>query len=230
MKETIVADITKPKSRRCLYHFTRIKNLPAMAHFDTLFSSYMLNPVLPGERRTSALNAIYKEHAITINAHLRIPDSMIDPSTSQEQFRACIDRHVFFWPTLKDCQKMLATYTRREPHEGFAVLEFDASALLLAHYSEVKLSKYDSGSSPRYPKSCSYKKSPEMFLPLNSYKTVKNHLVPTKASEIREVVVEDQVTLISHYLRAVYADHREAIPARWESLVKPLANLQQENM
>ncbi len=136
----------------------------------------------------------YDRHLITINAHLCIPESMLEPDFTLEQFRAYLDRHVFFWPTRRDCQKMLSTYTRREPEEKFAVLSFDAASLLLDHYDAVKLSKYDSGSSPRYPKHCSYKKSPNMFVDLDHYKIKVNGNVPTKASEIREVLIENRLT------------------------------------
>jgi hypothetical protein len=59
------------------------------------------------------------------------------------------------------------------------------------------LSKYDSGSSPRFPTHCSYKKSPSMFLPLSEFKSIMNNTVPVKASEIREVLIEDQVNNVS---------------------------------
>ncbi|WP_141335641.1 MULTISPECIES: hypothetical protein [unclassified Paenibacillus] len=226
MKEAVITAITKATSRKSLYHFTRVRNLPAIAHFDALLSSYNLNPHGAGERRSEAKEVNYHEYSVTINAHLRIPDSMIDAETTQEQFRACLDRHVFFWPTLKDCQKMMDTYTRREPDERFAILEFDAYFLLLEHYSAVKLSKYDSGSSPRFPTLCSYKKSPDMFLPLNGFKIILNNIVPTKASEIREVLIEDQVINVSKYLRAVYVDNCKVIPECWRDRAKPLADLQ----
>jgi hypothetical protein len=221
MKDAAVIAVTTTSTRKYLYHFTRVKNLPAIAHLDALYSSYTINPNLAGQRRTEPKEVGYHNYLVTINAHLKIIDSMIDPSTTQEQFRACLDRHVFFWPTLKDCRKMMETYARREPDEGFAVLEFDAYSLLLDHFSAVKISKYDSGSSPRFPAKCSYKKSPAMWLPLNRFRTVVNNTVPTKVSEIREILVENQVTRVSQYLRAVYTDSFEAVPECWGALVKP---------
>jgi hypothetical protein len=151
---------------------------------------------------------------------------MIDPSSTQEQFRASIDRHVFFWPTLRDCRKMLDTYSRREPDEDFAILVFDARSFLSEHYDSVKLSKYDSGSSPRYPNKCSYRKSPEMHLPLNSFKSLASNLVPVTASEIREVLIENGAYHLSKHLRGVYADNIQLIPDRWKDLAKPLALLE----
>ncbi|SFM17884.1 hypothetical protein SAMN03159341_11958 [Paenibacillus sp. 1_12] len=222
----IVAAITKAKGRKSLFHFTRASNLLAIAHLDMLLSSTTIHPHDSGERRLEARNVNFHEYSITINAHLKIVDSMMDAATSQEQFRACLDRHVFLWPTLKDCQKMIQTYARREPNERFAVLEFDAYSLLLEHYSAVRLSKYDSGSSPRYPAHCSYKKSPDMFLPLECFKTIISNTVPAKASEIREVLIEDRVMGVSKHLRTVYIDNREDMPEFWRSLMKPLANLQ----
>ncbi|BBH19723.1 hypothetical protein Back11_10680 [Paenibacillus baekrokdamisoli] len=224
-KDAIITAITKAKGRKSLYHFTRVRNLPAIAHFDSLLSSYNINPHFAGERRSEAKEVNYDEYLITINAHLRIPDSMIAAACTQEQFRAYLDRHVFFWPTIKDCQKMLDSYTRREPDEGFAILQFDAYSLLLEHYSAVKLSKYDSGSAPRFPKHCSYKKSPEMFLPLNGFKRIMNNTVPTKASEIREVLIEDQVIKLSKYLRSVYVDNCNVVPECWRDLAKPQARI-----
>src|SRR4051812_9967162 len=112
LKEDILVDITKSKGRKFLYHFTRVRNLAAIAHFDALMSSKHLNPELVGERRTEARLVNYQSYAITINAHLRIKETMFDPSVTQEQFRDCLDRHVFFWPTERDVLKMLDTYTR----------------------------------------------------------------------------------------------------------------------
>ncbi|MFD0694728.1 DUF7002 family protein [Paenibacillus sp. GCM10027628] len=226
MRYDVIAAITKPKSRKSLYHFTRVRNLPAIAHFDALFSSYKVNPHFEGERRPEAREVAYAEYSITINAHLKIHESMIDTATTQEQFRAYLDRHVFFWPTLKDCRKMMETYARREPEEAFAVLEFDAFSLLMEHHRAVKLSKYDSGSSPRFPNRCTYKKSPEMFLPLEYFKSILNKTVPANASEIREVLIEEQVINVSKYLRAVYVDNCKAIPECWSELAKPQADLQ----
>ncbi|OCT14190.1 hypothetical protein A8709_25490 [Paenibacillus pectinilyticus] len=168
---------------------------------------------------------VHEGQTIILNAHLRIPDSMIDPSTTQEQFRASIDRHVFFWPTLRDCLKMLDTYARREPGEGFAVLKCDAQSLLLDHYDSARLSKYDSGSSPRYPNNCTYKKSQDMFLPVDSFQEINKHLVPTKASEIKEVLIEGKVSHLSKYVEEVYADDVQRVPERWRELTQPLQDL-----
>ncbi|MCY9668495.1 hypothetical protein M5X11_26810 [Paenibacillus alginolyticus] len=225
MKDAVVTTITKAKGRKHLFHFTRVRNLPAIAHFDQLLASYKISPVFTGDRRLKPEKVSYHEYSITLNAHLRIANSMIDTSTTQEQFRACLDRHVFFWPTLRDCKKMMDTYARREPDEEFAVLEFDAHALLSDHYSTVKLSKYDSGSSPRFPTRCSYKKSLDMFLPLDEFKIVWNNLVPTKASEIREILIEGQVNRVSTYLKTVYVNKSEDVPESWRMLTHPLSEL-----
>ncbi|MBP1989803.1 DUF7002 family protein [Paenibacillus eucommiae] len=226
---TIVPLITKAKSRKSLFHFTRVRNLQVVADLDALLSSYQINPDSEGERRLKAVEVNYEGHSITINAHLRISDLVMDAATTLEQFRAFLNRHVFFWPTLKDCQKMISTYARREPHEKFAVLEFDASSLISEHYPAVKLSKYDSGSSPRFPTRCSYKKSLDMFVPLNRFKTLVNNTVPTKASEIREVLIEDKVVNVSKYLQAVYVDYYEDAPACWRIIVRPLEDLRKMN-
>jgi hypothetical protein len=226
MNENIVSAVIRPKGRRSLFHFTRAANLPVMAHFDAMMSSFRLNPSDTGkERRLQPSTVAYGGQAVTINAHLRIADRMMEQGTTQEEFRHVLNRHVFFWPTLKDCRMMMDTYGRREPEGSFAVLELDAGALLSGHYSAVKLSKYDSGSSPRFPASCSYRKSPDMFLPLDSFMARADHTVPVKASEIKEVLVEDMVTELTKYLLAVYADRREDVPERWRLLFKPLANL-----
>lgn len=225
MSDAVVTTITKAKSRKHLFHFTRARNLPAIAHLDKLLSSNKINPISTGERRLKPEQVSYHEYSITLNAHLRIANSMIDAATTQEQFRACLDGHVFFWPTLRDCKKMMDTYVRREPDEAFAVLEFDAYALLSEQYSNVKLSKYDSGSSPRFPTRCSYKKSLDMFLPLDEFMIKSNNFVPTKASEIREILIEGQVTGVSKYLLSVYVNKWEDVPESWRSLTQPLANL-----
>lgn len=226
MKEQIIAAMTKSQGRKSLFHFTRAANLQVMAHFDALMSSFRLNPSDTGkERRLHATTVAYGGHEVTINSHLRIADSMMEEGTTQEEFRHILNRHVFFWPTVRDCRMMMETYGRREPEGSFAVLELGAAALLSGHYSAVKLSKYDSGSSPRFPASCSYRKSPAMFLPLDSFMARTDHTVPVKASEIKEVLVEDEVTELSRYLLAVYADRREDVPERWRRLFKPLSGL-----
>ncbi|TNJ67708.1 hypothetical protein FE784_02815 [Paenibacillus hemerocallicola] len=225
MREDIVAAITKTTNRRSLFHFTRADNLLAIARLDSLLSSSRIDPGLTGERRLQAMKVTSDKYSITINAHLKIPDIMMDASITQEQFRTCLDRHVFFWPTLKDCRKMMDTYARREPEERFAVLEFDAYFLMTGHFSAVKLSKYDSGSAPRFPKTCSYRKSLEMFLPLDQFKLVSGSIVPTKASEIREVLIEDRVMNVSDYLQAVYVDRCEDAPMLWRKWIRPLAEL-----
>jgi hypothetical protein len=224
MSDDRAAAITKATSRKSLFHFTRASNLPAIAQLDMLLSSFKLNPEFAGERRLKAMKLKHKQHSVTINAHLKISDSMIDAAITQEQFRACLDRHVFFWPTIKDCQKMMGSYARREPGERFAVLEFDAYSLLSAHYSAVKLSKYDSGSSPRFPTRCTYKKSLDMFIPLDRFQHVWNNTVPVKASEIHEVLIEDRVSHISSYLRAVWIDQGGEIPDCWRGLERPLSD------
>ncbi|MEK8127259.1 hypothetical protein WMW72_04965 [Paenibacillus filicis] len=226
--DVLIAAITKSKNRKFLYHFTRAANLPAIAHFDALWSSGVLYPEGAGERRTGARQVRYRDYVMTINAHLRILDSMLDDSTTQEQFRSTLDQHVFLWPTLRDCRKMMETYARREPEEAFAVLEFDAFTLLAEHASHVKLSKYDSGSSPRFPKLCMYKKSPDMFLPLSEFKTVLRQAVPAKASEVREVLIEGQVRQLSRHLRSVYVQSGTDIPERWMGLAKSWSELMRE--
>lgn len=227
MSSTVVTTITKAKGRKSLFHFTRARNLPTIAHFDALWSSNQIDPLGTGKRRLKAMEVSKGEYAFTINAHLRILDRLFDAATTQEQFRSYLDRHVFLWPTLRDCQKMMASYARREPDERFSVLEFDAFSLISELYSTVKLSKYDSGSSPRFPNRCSYKKSLDMFLPLHSFKIIVNNLVPTKASEIREVLIEDQIRNVSTYLKAVYVEHCEDAPECWRDLVRPLTDLRE---
>ncbi|GAA3401517.1 DUF7002 family protein [Paenibacillus hodogayensis] len=223
MNDTMAAAITRSPNRKLLYHFTRASNLPAIAYADALLASARFSPSAAGERRLRPVAAKLEQYPVTLNAHLRIADSMIDASTTQEQFRAALDRHVFLWPTRPYCQKMIDTYTRREPDERFAILELDASSLLADHYSAVKLSKYDSGSSPRFPALCSYKKSPAMFVPLGLFGTAVNATVPVKPSDIREVLVEDRVAGISRYLRSVYVDRCEDAPEKWRCLARPLA-------
>ncbi|OPA73266.1 hypothetical protein BVG16_29755 [Paenibacillus selenitireducens] len=226
MRETIIATITKTNNRTSLYHFTRASNLQAIVHFDALFASNKIHPWSIGERRAEPIQVNYQDYAITINSHIKIPDVMIDPANTQEQFRACLDQHVFFWPTLKDCRKMMDTYARREPEERFVVLEIDAYSLLFDYYPVVKITKYDSGSSPRFPARCSYKKSRDIFLPLQHFKSIVNNTVPTKASEVREVLIEEQVHNLSKYILAIYIEDIEDIPACWRGLGKPIADLQ----
>ncbi|MGO4272098.1 hypothetical protein AB4Z22_20040 [Paenibacillus sp. TAF58] len=115
---------------------------------------------------------------------------------------------------------MLEIYSRREPDEAFAILQLDAHSLLWDFYDTVKLSKYDSGSSPRYPTRCSYKKSLQMFLPLDQFEIERGNDVPSKPSEIREVLVEGKVPNLSRYLQAVYCQNMQEIPKRWRKDVQ----------
>jgi hypothetical protein len=220
MTDSRISAITKPKGRKVLYHFTRVSNLPLIARFDALFSSHHLHPHGTGERRSKPIIVAYEDLVMTLNVHLRIPDSMIDPSTTQEQFRAALDRNVFFWPTLRDCQKMIETYARREPEEAFAVMTFDAYSLISNHASSVFLSKYDSGSSPRFPTNCSYRKSEAMFLPLHQFQLVLNQLVPAKSSEIKEVLIEEKVEGVSKDLLAIYVKEAASVPEKWRALTR----------
>ncbi|MDR6879816.1 DUF7002 family protein [Bacillus sp. 3255] len=217
-----IADmITRAGSRKSLFHFTRASNLLAIAAENTLGSSHWLDPGQAGERRVQPESIRHQGYRITINAHLRIAESMMEAGTTLEQFRAHLDRHVFFWPTRKDCQMMIDTYSRREPEEAFAVLELDARSMFIANHSSVKLSKYDSGSSPRFPHRCSYRKSLAMFLPFQQFGTVTNPLVPAKPSEIKEVLMENKVTGISSFLKALYVNHSDTLPENWRRLARP---------
>lgn len=117
---------------------------------------------------------------------------------------------------------MLTTYMKREPAEPFAVLELDASALLREHQQSVRFSKYDSGSSPRFPHNCGYKKSPDMFVSLADFGHRTDHAVPTKPSEIKEILIEDQAQSITRLLRNVYTQDPGYVPGKWLNHYQPL--------
>ncbi|WP_127580357.1 DUF7002 family protein [Paenibacillus koleovorans] len=221
----IIDRITKSDNRKSVFHFTRAKNLAALSHFDEIWSSKRMLPDSDGERRLSSQAVNYEGVEVTVNAHLRIPADMMESNCTVEQFRACLDRHVFFWPTRQDCLKMLTTYQRREPAEHFAVLELDASSLLSAHWPSVRLSKYDSGSSPRFPKHCQYRKSPDMLVPLTDFGHKPHPAVPVNPSEIKEILIEDQVRHISKFLKTIYIDNLEDQPSRWLGCAKSLPSL-----
>ncbi|NBD23530.1 DUF7002 family protein [Paenibacillus glycinis] len=225
----IIAKITKAAGRKSLYHFTRARNLEAIAHFDALWSSCCITADVSGERRLTLQEATYEGYTLTVNSHLRIPQAMMKTGWTVERFRASLDNHVFFWPTRRDCLAMLGTYKRREPDERFAVLEFDAAAVLAANRETARLSKYDSGSAPRFPLRTGYRKSPDMFLPLAEFGRLLNNEVPAKASEIKEVLIEDRVNRLTRFLRAIYVQDKQEAPERWsgfaaaiESLYRPL--------
>lgn len=230
MKDGIAADITRAQGRKSLFHFTRASALPAIARFDVLLSSAELSGQETKERRTAPAAVSYNGYTAILNSHLRIPDSMFAPGTTPTGFRAYLDKHVFFWPTVRYLRKMMETYSRREPEERFAVLEFAAYPLILDHFPDVKLSKYDSGSSPRFPASCTYRKSPDMFLPVSCFKKVLNDTVPVKPSQIMEVLVENRVQPVSRYLKAVWAETEEELPAAWRKWFRPLAALRSDDI
>ncbi|WP_420831220.1 DUF7002 family protein [Paenibacillus lignilyticus] len=215
MNDSIVRKITNSSGRKSLYHFTRVRNLPSIAHLDALYSSNGADPSLSDGRRIARREIQFQGHTFTANAHLRISELMMDPHTTLHQFYHYLDRHVFLWPTQRDCLKMLEMYARREPDEAFAVLQMDAYSLIHDFYDTVKVSKYDSGSSPRYPNRCSYKKSLRMFLPVDQFEVLRESDIPTKPSEIREVLVEDKVTNLSRYLQAIYCKDVSAITGSW---------------
>jgi len=217
MNNSVVSKITNSSTRKSLFHFTRVRNLASIVNLNSLYACEQVDPALSNGRRTMRRDIQFHGNVFIANAHLRIADQMMDPHTTQEQFYHYLDQHVFFWPTPKDCQKMLEIYTRREPGESFAILQLHAEALLHDFYNGVKLSKYDSGSSPRFPNRCSYKKSLQMFLPLGLFGQVADSIVPSKPSEIREVLVKEKVSNMSHYLEAVYSHHAEEIPERWST-------------
>lgn len=217
----IVANVTRAKGRKTLYHFTRASNLPAIAERDALRSSARLLPAEAGRRREAPTMVRMGAHEVTLNAHLRIPDAMLREGCSQEAFRESLDRHVFFWPTIRDCRVMWEMYGRREQEETFAVLALDAHSLLAAHAAKVKLSKYDSGSAPRFPHRCRYRKSPDLFLTLADFGRVREGPVPLKPSDIREILVEEEVAPLSAFLQAVYVTPATSAPARWLELSRP---------
>ena len=225
MYEDIAARITRSPGRQRLFHFTRARNLPLIAALDCLLSSSSISQKETGERRIQPKHVDLELGAATINAHLRIAPQMFAVDTTPESFRAYLDRHVFFWPTLRDCRYMMATYTRREPGESFAVLAFDAEALMTRHACYVKLSKYDSGSSPRYPGRTGYRKSLGMFLPLGQFPGTAALAQPERPAEIREVLIERNVEHLSADLQAVYTDNREMLPEVWLKRQRAFAEL-----
>ncbi|WML44535.1 hypothetical protein [Neobacillus sp. PS3-40] len=220
MKDSIIRNLTKSQLRKSLYHFTRLKNLPSIANFDALFSSHKVEPSLSYRRRETAKIVDYQGYLFIANAHLRIADAVMHPDTTQEEFRSYIDKNVFLWPTKRNCQSMINAYSRREPNESFVVFEFDADLLLHDNYNNIKLSKYDSGSSPRFPSRCSYKKSLRMFLPLNQFGLVKNNLVPSKPSEIHEILVLNELSNISKYIKALYCRNITDVTKKWRKYTK----------
>lgn len=222
MIDVIVSKITKSEKRRSLYHFTRVRNLASIAHLDALYSCIEADPALAANSRGSRQELELHGHVFIANAHLRIADQVMDAGTTQREFQQYLDRHVFFWPTRRSCQKMLEIYSKREPGEGFAVLQLDAQSLLTDFFDQVKLSKYDSGSSPRYPARTFYKKSLNMFLPIKRFEAVSEHVLPAKPSEIFEVLVEGKVTNLTRYLQGIYSKHEADIPERWRGYARSL--------
>jgi hypothetical protein len=225
MGEEIIKYITNIANRKSLYHFTRAKNLDSILFSNALYSSYAVNPNPIGERRDTSLRKELKGKLMILNSHLPIANSMMDPDTSLNQFRTFLDKHVFFWPTLRNCQKMIGIYGRREPNEEFVVLKFDAYLLLRDYYKSVRLSKYDSGSMPRYPSRCLYRKSLKMFLPLDEFKRTNSKLVPTKPSEIYEILISEKVGNLDRYLQAIYSTVANPSNLYWKKLHRSWAEI-----
>lgn len=216
MNQAIIDTIAR--KRPLLYHFTRMSNLASITASDQLLSASALCPQSSLERRRSPVEVSRMHGTATLNPHLRIADSMMEEGVTQEEFRSWLNRHVFFWPTAKDCRKMLEVYRRREPDGRFCVLALDTGAFLAAHYSDVRVTKYDSGSSPRFPHRCSYRKSPRMFLPLEQFMSVDRPDVPIAVGEIREVLVDSRVLGVTSLLRAVFAPPAGELPSDWNGV------------
>lgn len=221
--DDIVARLTAAPSRRMLYHFTRASNVPAIAALDALFASSAADPAGAFEDRTARRTVAFEGRTLTLNAHLRIPDAVMAPGTTQRAFFAYLDRHAFLWPTRSACRKMLDMYGRREPAERFAVLALEAAPFFRDLASRVKLSKYDSGSAPRFPHLCGYKKSRDMFLPLARFGQERSKLVPTIPSEVYEVLVERAVAPLFPYVRKIYGADAEELPPQWRKFAAPLS-------
>ncbi len=224
-EETIVNKVTRSKLRGSLYHVTRMSNLQSMASADALFAAGLIEPLLSFQCRSAMKQVYYNNHSITLNAHLQIPNSVMDPLITQLEFFAFIDQHVFLCPTKQEARKFLGNYSRREPDESFAVLKFNANTLLKANFNAVKLSKYDSGSAPRFPNRCKYKKCIAMFLPLQQFGSVHDSLVPDKPSDIHEVLVTGEVPKLTRHIEAVYCEQVERVPDRWKPYWRPLQDL-----
>lgn len=223
MNPSLIDAITKSPLRTSLYHFTRAANLSAIAALDGLYSSAALSPAhADGERRTAAHRVSYAGQNAVLNAHLHITPEAMAPGTTVEEFRRCLDRHVFLWPTWRDCLAMAAMYSRREPGEIFAVLKLDARQVLADHFSRIRLSKYDSGSSPRFPHRMLYRKSCAMLLPLAEFMSAAGQAIPSKPSEIKEVLVEGSLSPISRYLQTVYCSQPQLVPELWQPVCEPL--------
>lgn len=225
MDERIIEQITYMANRKSLYHFTRAKNLDSILFSNTLYSSGSVNPNPTGERRSSSLKKEIMGKVMILNSHLHISNSMMDPDTSVNQFRTFLDKHVFFWPTLRNCQKMIGMYQRREPNEEFVVLKFNAYLLLRDYYNSVRLSKYDSGSMPRYPSRCLYRKSLKMFLPLDEFKHSNNNLVPTRPSEIYETLICGKVCNLDRYIQTIYSNGANLSNSYWKKHYRSWAEI-----
>lgn len=224
MNEAIIEKIAR--MRPLLYHFTRVANLPSIISSDRLLSANSLHPCGPDNRRTQPVEILHPAGIAILNPHLRIADSMMAEGVSQEDFRSWLNRHVFFWPTVRDCLQMLEVYRRREPNSRFCVLALDTRLLLAAHYANIRLTRYDSGSSPRFPHRCSYRKSPELFLPLHQFGSSTRADTPASVPEIKEVLADGRVTGIAQLLRVIYIQPGEELPDSWSRLRRPLEDLQ----
>lgn len=226
MRTEIVRRITNTPKRKSLYHFTRLDNLYSIFKSDSLYASDVVCPNPRGKRRTKKEGHQINGNKVMLNAHLQIPSEMMDTDTNVAQFRTFLDQHVFLWPTLRLCQRMLQMYSRREPCEKFAVLQFDAYPILSDHYDRASLSKYDAGSIPRYPKRTSYRKTLRMFLPLNEFSVRGDSLVPRIPSEIHEILILRSVSPIHCYLQGVYCTDITDVPNPWTHLYRPLREIQ----
>ena len=68
----------------------------------------------------------------------------------------------------------------------------------------------------------SYRKSCGMLLPIAGFMSAAGSAIPTKPSEIKEVLVEGQVAPLSRFLQTVYCSELQLVPENWQDVCQPL--------
>ncbi|MBC9784988.1 hypothetical protein H1S01_10755 [Heliobacterium chlorum] len=207
-----------------LYHYTDIQNLESIQSSNTLISCNSVDPNLSKDRRSKPIETIYNEKTFIANDQLEIVNSMFADGITPHDFRKFLDRHVFFWLNKGDCLSMFGSYKRRIPQKKAAIIVFNAQTILSACWDSTKFCKYNSGSSPQNPSSCTYKKNFDIFLPANCLGTNRCPHVPTKVSEIKEVLVESKVMNLSDHVEKVFTESVDQIPRDWQDYYCPISN------
>ncbi|WP_288185008.1 hypothetical protein [uncultured Sporomusa sp.] len=211
-----IEDVIKDDSYSNLYHYTDLRNLESIYYFNKLISCAIASPSLSVSRRKCPQEINYQGHVFIANDQLPISETIMEYGCLVQQFRQFLDRHVFFWLRRNDCRIMYKSYARRNHNKQAVIFVLNSRLLIQHNFHRIKLCKYNSGSSPLYPQTCNYRKSPNIFVQASEFGLTSNSTHPSKANDIKEILVEDQVADLSIYIQQIYTSSNSVLPDPWK--------------